>query len=387
MKRDQPVLSPRQFFFIIISFIIGSASLFVPEIIAGKDAWISTILSTLIGAVILLIIVHLQNKFKGLTIVEYSELLLGKLLGKLLSTLFIFNAFLISLLIIEDLVILFGIAIIPGTPHIVYRSGIVLLVAYAIYSGIESIGRLAELYVFPIIILLLFLPLLTIHLLDFTMLLPVLSDGIKPVIAGSIASLTFPFAEVAMLAMILPAVTSGPKNTSYFILGYFLAGGLLTIRTIVAISIFSADVVGKLQLPIFQVYRLVAIGEFLNRIEGLFIFIWILGFFTKLMASLYGVVLGIGQIFNMKDKQSLIIPVSLLVIFISGFMFPSTVFFVYFDIFILPFITISMNILFPLLLLVLSFFYNNDTEEQDEDEDEDKDKDKDKNKNKEKEKK
>lgn len=357
MKKEQKVISPRQFFYIIISFIIGSASLFVPEIIAGKDAWISTIAATLIGSFMLLVIIHLQDKFKGLTIVEYSELLLGKILGKILSFFFLFNIFLVSVLIIEDLVILFAIAIIPETPHIVYSSGLVLLVAYAIYSGIESIGRLAELYVFPLILLLLILPLLSIEYLDFTMLLPIYSDGLKPIIAGTIASLTFPFAEVAMLAMILPAVQGGKENTPYYMLGYFIAGFLLLLRTIVAISTFSADIVSKLQLPIFQVYRLIDVGEFLNRVEGLFIFIWILGFFTKLLASFYGLILGFGQVFNLKDKHSLIIPVSLVFIFMSHFLFPSTGFFLYFDLFILPFITIGMCVFYPLLLLILSIFH------------------------------
>lgn len=360
MKKEQKVISPRQFAFIIISFVIGSASLFVPESVAGRDAWISTIIGAIVGLFPLLTIIHLQQKFKGLTIIQYSELLLGKFFGKIMGILFIFNMFLISTLIVEDLALLFNIAIIPDTPEIIFRLGLIVLVAYAILSGIESIGRLAELYVFPIIFLLLILPFLTVEEVNYNLLRPILAEGYGPVIAGALLALTFPFGEIAMLGMIIPTVQDSKSSTKYYILAYLLASVLLLARTVIAIAVFSADVLVKLQLPIYNVFRLIDFGEFVNRIEAFFIFVWILGFFTKLLATFYGMVLGIGQIFNMQDKNSLVIPLGLLTIFLSQFMFPSSGFFVYFDSIILPFISIPLNIFFPLVLLILSFFYPHD---------------------------
>lgn len=358
MKKQQQVISPRQFAFIIISFVIGSASLFVPESIAGRDAWISTIIAATVGLIPLLIIIHLQEKFKGLTFIQYSELLLGKFFGKLMSLLFIFNMFLISTLIVENLTILLSIAIIPETPQIIFRIGLIILVGYAILSGIESIGRLAELYVFLIIFLLLTLPILTVKEVDYNLLRPILAEGYRPVIAGALVALTFPFGEVAMLGMIIPTVQHSKSYTKYYVLAYVLASVLLLTRTVIGIAAFSADVLVKLQLPTYNVFRLIDFGKFVNRIEAFFIFIWILGFFTKLLTTFYGMVLGIGQFCNMKDKNSLIIPLGLLTIFLSQFMFPSTGFFVYFDSLILPFISIPLNVFYPLVLLVFSLFYS-----------------------------
>lgn len=358
MKKEQQVISPRQFAFIIVSFIIGSASLFVPESVAGRDAWISTIIAATIGLFPLLTIMHLQKKFKGLTIIQYSQLLLGKVLGKILGLLFIFNIFLVSALIVEDLVLLFNIAIIPDTPEIVFRIGLTSLVVYAILSGIESIGRLAELYTFPIVFLLLILPIITAGEVDYDHLRPILAEGYRPIIAGTLIALTFPFGEVAMLGMIIPTIKESKNSSKYFVLAYILAAFLLLTRTVVAIATFSAELVAKYQLPIYNVFRLVDFGEFVNRIEAFFIFIWILGFFTKLLATFYGMVLGLGQIFEMKNKNSLVLPLGFVTIFLSQFMFPSSGYFLYFDSIILPFISIPLNIFYPILLLVLSFFYN-----------------------------
>ncbi|SHK15220.1 spore germination protein KB [Anaerobranca californiensis DSM 14826] len=356
MKKETQVISPRQFAFILIGFLIGSASLFIPESIAGRDAWIATLAAGFLGFLPLIFIIQLNKKFKGLTIIQYSQLCLGKFLGKILGFLFLVNIFFVSTLIVEDLVLLFNISIIPGTPEIILRLGLVFLVIYALFSGIESIARLTELYILPLIFLLLILPLLTIQEVDFSLLRPVLADGLKPIIAGTVVALTFPFAEVAMLAMILPTVREKKNSAKIFYLAYLISMILLVIRTILGISIFSADLAKKMLLPTYQMFRLVNIGEFFNRVEAFFIFIWVLGFFTKLLATYYGIILGLSQIFQLNNKNSLIIPLGILIIFLSHFMMPSSGYFLYFDTIILPFITIPLNFFYPFILYIISLF-------------------------------
>ncbi len=365
MKKEQKVISPRQFFFIIITFLIGTASIFIPEIVAGRDAWVSTIIATILGFLPLSIIIYLQNKYKGLSIVQYSEKILGKFFGKLFSMFFVLNMFILTTIVIEDLAVLFEIAILPDIPIIIIRFSMMSLAIYAIFSGIESLGRLAELYALPIIFLLLIIPLVSLEEMDFNFLRPVLAEGYTKVIVGSLMSLNFPFTEVTVLAMILPAVQDEKKSTSLYYLGYAIAAFLLLTRTVVGIAVFSAALLGKFQLPVYQILRFATLGEFLNRIEAFFIFIWILSIFTKLLPTFYGVILGLGQLFELKDKNSLIIPVGILVAFISQAMFPSTAYFFYFETAIYPIFNIIINFLYPILLLLVSFFRPGEEEQKD----------------------
>jgi spore germination protein KB len=201
----------------------------------------------------------------------------------------------------------------------------------------------------------LILPFLTIQEIDFSLLQPIFADGVKPIIAGSLVALNFPFTQITILALILPAVNDKNDSTPLYLLSYLIGSVLLLTRTILGVTIFSAEVIGKMLLPTYQIFRLVNIGEFLNRVEAFFIFVWILGFFTTLLAIYYALILGLSQLLGLKEKEPLIIPVGILIIFLSKLMFPSVSYFVYFAI-TLPIINISLNFFYPILLFFSSFF-------------------------------
>lgn len=93
-------ISPLQFGIVVFMFALGSTALLIPAIlvsIAKQDAWISVLL--IIGTVILFISlwIRLYKKFSNENIIQYSERILGKWLGKMVGMIYVWFFYILVL--------------------------------------------------------------------------------------------------------------------------------------------------------------------------------------------------------------------------------------------------------------------------------------------------
>jgi type III secretory pathway component EscS len=74
-----------QYFFMIPNLLFGKAIGITAGVMVrklGADTWISMTIGFMIGIIIMLLMVYLCSKFPGKTIIEFSEELLGKWVGR-----------------------------------------------------------------------------------------------------------------------------------------------------------------------------------------------------------------------------------------------------------------------------------------------------------------
>ncbi|WP_073165946.1 GerAB/ArcD/ProY family transporter [Desulfofundulus australicus] len=77
-----------QMIYLLINLVGATALVFLPGLtafIAGRDAWVAPLLSTLPGLYVILVITSLGQRLPGQTIVQYTETLLGPWLGKIIA--------------------------------------------------------------------------------------------------------------------------------------------------------------------------------------------------------------------------------------------------------------------------------------------------------------
>lgn len=86
--------------------------------------------------------------------------------------------------------------------------------------GIEVIGRTGEIFTPMVIILFLILTVAIIPQMEIVRMLPILEDGIKPVLRGSISISAYTFLEPVVFLMFLPYVNQ-QKNNKSLITGLF----------------------------------------------------------------------------------------------------------------------------------------------------------------------
>ncbi|MDP4164000.1 MAG: GerAB/ArcD/ProY family transporter, partial [Bacillota bacterium] len=100
---QEDLLTPRQFFLITFFFIMGSAILFIPSIMAAtakNDAWLATILGVILGLVLNWFYYKMYLPFQGKNLVEIFDDTFGKWIGKFCTiNLIIFLIYLNSMII------------------------------------------------------------------------------------------------------------------------------------------------------------------------------------------------------------------------------------------------------------------------------------------------
>lgn len=295
----------------MLMFLVITATiiLFVPAITAqeaGVSAWmVPLIVPTLAGYLTVWTVCKLGERFPGLTLVQYGELLLGKLVGKLLGSLYALFLLILNVLVIREFAGFFSITMMPNTPILVLNLTLVLVGGYAALQGIEVIGRMTQ-FVLPLFVLS-FLLLITLVLpdADLDYLQPLLGDGVMPIVKSSVVPASW-YGEIGVLVLLLPMVNKTQEVKRKGFITLLAVAGFLTLDTLVTQSIFGAEQTASLMFPFFQLAEYVERGNFIQRIESLIAIMWITGIVVKVALVSYLISLGVSQVLGLKTYRSAI---------------------------------------------------------------------------------
>lgn len=338
-----------------MSFILGSAILLIPQELsakAGRDAWVSMLLATLAGLGIIYLYTTLALKFPGKSFIQYSEIILGKTLGKAAGLVMIWMALVLASLVVRDFGSFLTATILPSTPMLVINTLIAFLVVITIKSGLEVLVRVNMFMMPPLLFALVVLTILAIPNMELKRLLPVMENGFKPLIRGALYPIGFPFAETALFTMIIPHIDPGRVRRA-LLLGALTGGFLILMIIIRTLLVMSPEIIARTGYPVLEAVRMIDLFDFIQRVEALIIINW-LGFgFIKITVCFYAFVKGLAQWFNLKDHNTLILPAGIVILALSLIVFenqPEAISFI--DIWA-PF-TFIAGVAVPLLLLIVA---------------------------------
>ncbi len=299
----------RQLFFLLFIMRTTIVISFLPVLTtadARQDAWIAAIISFFTSAAAVYFVARLAVTFPNMSIVEYSQKLIGVIPGKLLVLtylwLFLFIAGTDSRLYGE--VIRSG--FLPEMPMVIIIGSMVLLAVMVVYSGLEPLGRMADI-IFPIFVLMILGSLLfPLIQADFTNLQPVLSRGWSPVFLASVTP-TAIIAQYSTLTMLVPSLTQPEKTMQAALWSLFFSSLVLVFFALVVVAVIGVDGGARATFPVFKMIRAVRISDFLERIEVLTIFPWGLGAFSTFAVTLYSGAKGLSQVLGMQDYRPLVL--------------------------------------------------------------------------------
>lgn len=360
-------VSVTQFTVLVLIFTIGSSILVAPSGLASgakQDAWISAIIGVGIGLLFILLYNALGRLFPNKTLVEYSELLLGKWIGKLVSLSFVSYFFILASLLLREIGDFMTTQIMPETPiqwiHILF----LVVVIMGTRLGLETIIRATEIF-FPWVITLFFLLIVFVFPeMEFTRILPVMENGLKPVLQASFGFLGLPFLELVVFLMIFPYVNDPKKAGKAFFLGTFIGGLSLIILTIATILILGFDLTERNAYPSYILGKKVNIGIFLQRIEVIVAIIWFITIYFKLTVCFYASVLGVAQILKLNEYRFLVLPVGMILIILSLVSVPDITYFNEFVKEIWTPYSLTYGLFLPVLMLIVAKFKGNTSSKQ-----------------------
>jgi spore germination protein KB len=294
--------------------VMPTAVLFVPAITAAaakQNGWLSLlVVSTLFGLMVALVAVKLGLRFPSKTVVEFAPEILGPFLGKLVGAGFVVWFLHINAVIIREFADLIVTAFMPETPMLVFIIFLLALSARAVRGGVEVIARAGE-WVFPIFILsVIIIIAMVLPEADLSNLMPVLEDGIKPVVHGALAPAGWR-GEVMLILMFLPYINMPGKTLRYLFAAVILIGITLAQATVITTAVFGV-LTEHLTFPFFALATYISIAGFLERMEPFILVMWVAGVTIKVAAFYYAAVLGSAQLFELKDYRPVVLPLGLI---------------------------------------------------------------------------
>ncbi|QPA33192.1 GerAB/ArcD/ProY family transporter [Thermaerobacillus caldiproteolyticus] len=335
--------------------ITATAILLVPAITARyakQDMWLSPFWASLIGFLTVYIAVQLHHLYPQKTLIEYSEDILGKFLGKAIGFIFLFFYLHANGIIIRE----YGEFVVGNflshTPLVVVMGSMILVCSFAVRSGVEVIGRLAEVIVPVVIILILTNIILLIPDMKVENMFPIMEKGIMPSLMGAIIPQGW-FTEFLLIAFLLPYVDDRNKGKKWGMIS--VTAVMLTLSLInIAVLFVLGGITSRFLYPAFSAVRYVSIADFLEHIEAIVMALWVAGVFVKIAVFYYALVLGTAQWLNLSDYRPITFPIGFLLLLFAVWSAPNLIELTHFLGSSSPFYRISIQTGIPLILLFIA---------------------------------
>jgi spore germination protein KB len=292
-----------------ITVVISTSIMFTPYFAAqaaGQSAWISVLAAGLIACIPTAAAVAVMARFPRQSVIQAMPQLLGCFLGTIVSMLYAgFFLFFAALAVwrMEAFAIRF---LIPDTPQLVIRIVFLIGTAYAAMSGSIPLLR-TNAYVMPLEIL---VPVLTLILpaerLNFSYLLPLFEQGVKPVFNGAVLLLGW-FCQVPVVILMFQRHVSenllqgGGRKA---ILGALAATVTLGLGFISILAAFGPEQTSTMFYPAFALVRIISISTFLEHTEVIFVVVWVASIFLATAFYIQAFAESISDILNFKGRTA-----------------------------------------------------------------------------------
>ncbi|WP_428909891.1 GerAB/ArcD/ProY family transporter [Niallia sp. Krafla_26] len=349
-------ISVSDFRVLVIIFSIGSSVILAPSLLAGfakQDGWISFLLAILISLSFIFLYNRLASYFPEMTFVQYSQVILGKPIGKFVSVLFLLYLFQICISLLREIGEFITTNVLVETPIQIIMTMFILTSLVGVRLGLEVIGRTATIFMPWITGLLAMLLLLLIPEYSLMNLQPFFEGGMKPILKGTYHSLAIPFLELSFFLMIFPFVKNHEKARSAFYQGTIIGGIAVFLMVFCTILSLGPETTLRQAYAPYLLGKKVSVLDFFQRFEILVAIIWFLTIYFKLTVSYYALSLGLAQLFNLNSYKILLFPLALLIIGSAIHLFPNIVMFQRLMLVTSVPISLLISLFLPLLLLVV----------------------------------
>ncbi|MDK2817397.1 MAG: hypothetical protein PWR22_2026 [Moorella sp. (in: firmicutes)] len=355
--REEGYISPRQAAVMLWFAVLPTAILFLPALLAlraHQDAWLSVIVATLAAAAVALVVYLLAQRFPHHTLFQYCELILGPVAGKIVAFIFVLAFFLLDAVVIREFSEFLVTAVMPETPALFFSLSIVAVAVYAARNGLEVIARCTD-FILPLMVAFIAIVLLfaTPEMAPRN-LLPVLENGFRPVLGGALVTWRF-LGQIFILATFGAFVNPPRALRASLVSGLLGIAFFLSLVTMGTILVFGCCEAARLTFAAYALARVVSLGQFFERIEALFLAIWVGGVFIKITLNLYVVALGLATVTGLKEYRPLVAPLGALNVAVAALLYRNISEIRHDLLMVEPGWTLTWQLILPLFLLIMAW--------------------------------
>ncbi|MFN2746635.1 MULTISPECIES: GerAB/ArcD/ProY family transporter [Bacillus] len=317
---EKAKISASQLFVLIILFELSSSLLIFPGQSAEQDAWLAILFGTVGGLALFLMHHYFYQVNPDMTPYDTVMQMFGKPIGWTISFLYIIYYSYIAARVLRDFGEMLLTSAYPNTP-IVFANGLLIAVCiYTVRKGIEVLARAGELLfgIMFVIAVAGFLLIVFSGLIDPRQLLPILGDGIKPMLNAALTeTLYFPFGEIIVFTLIMPYISEPKKVKKAGLWAIAISGAVLSLNVAMNISVLGVDLNMRSRFPLLSTIQTIQVAEFLDRLDVIFMLVLVIGGFFKMSVFMYAVTEGISILFKVKHSSKVVHAVGIVILILS----------------------------------------------------------------------
>ncbi|GLG01324.1 putative spore germination protein YfkT [Alicyclobacillus hesperidum subsp. aegles] len=285
----------------LIIFVSTNAFLTYPRYISlsgYEAAWMEPVFSGVLTLILFFLVEQLLRRyFKNLDIVEVSKEVFGRFGAILIALVFSLYFLCSTAAVMREFTENVVSTVLPSTPILIVGAVFMFAVGYIVYGGIEGICRTAFIFLPILLVGLVAVCLMTVNWWRPYMLLPLWGTGPEQVLRGSLQYSSI-FANVLLLTIIYPHVHDTSKMrrigfVSIVVSTLLLVGLMLTYH-----MVFPAAETGKTSFALYRLARMIHLGPFFQRLESIFIFLWVTAATVRMAVTLWGCSYLLGKAFG-----------------------------------------------------------------------------------------
>ncbi len=304
---------------LLVIMLTGKIFLSYPRNLAlmGDAAgWIIVLLAGIYSLIGLYFLTSVLSKYPELNLLEIAQTVTGSIIGKIIGFVIFLFFLVLTAIYLRQFAESFILAILPHTPISVITLFFLLLLIYANILGIEILSRVAWLFGPYLVATLIAIVGFSLPQAKLDYLTPVLGPGIGKIFQNSFFEVSS-FAEILLLGVIAPLIRKRDKLFGVGLYGLLLAILINMAIAAVVVMVFNFVASRSLVFPVLQLTRLISFGEFVQRVEAIFVFLWFFWAGIQLGGLFYGAVASFAQTFKIKDYRPLTFPIGVIIFAMS----------------------------------------------------------------------
>lgn len=270
----------------------------------------------LIAIIISLIIIKLLKPFSQRDILDISEFLGGKILKFIIGIAYICYFIFFTSLLLRSFCNSLQIVYYPLTKVLFII--LLFIISAALSSSLKNNAVFkCNTIIFPLLIIsILILLISNFRYFSFERIFPILGNGFNATFIQGLSNL-FAFQGLCYIYFLPPIIQKNNKLKRIVLISTLLSGIYLLFCVSIILFMFNAFIDTGELMPLYSAVRYIEFGTFIQRLDSIFLFVWIISFISYLSITLNLSKLIFKKITNIKNENFIIIPLSILILAVS----------------------------------------------------------------------
>jgi spore germination protein (amino acid permease) len=275
--------------------------------LVGTTGWYMTIISALVAAFFFSFTVRLLRRFPHQSFMEIYDEVLGKVVGSLFTLLLTGYLMFMASINLREFTEVMKVFVLPESPPSFIMIVFLICVVVLTLQGLETMARFAKFMVYILGAGFVLVLILSISNYQISNLFPILGYGLDTTMLHGFLRSSY-YGEVVLVGVMASSL-HGPKEIKRIGNRTLLISGITTSLSLLAFTlVFPYTIAPELVSPMYTMASQINLGEFLQRLDPIFVFLWNFGSFIEVTLLFYCGILTYAHVFNITDKRPLIFP-------------------------------------------------------------------------------